>query len=220
MNTYPSAEELSQARILWDYHRISDSLTPADFVLAMGSQDDRVAECAAKLILNGMAPLLVTSGGFGKVTRDTSTRPEGERFAEVAMRMGVDQSNILIDAKATNTGENLANTRNLLTENAIRAARGILVTKPYMCRRAYATASKQWPEIEWQVTAPNISFEDYPTEEIPVQRVINLMVGDLQRMKVYADKGLQSAVDIPPKVWKTYEMLRDAGYDDFVIKDS
>lgn len=37
----------------------------------------------------------------------------------------------------------------------------ILVQKPYMDRRTFATFRKQWPEAECIVTSPQLSYEDY-----------------------------------------------------------
>jgi hypothetical protein len=86
--------------------------------------------------------------------------------------------------------------------------------------RALATAQKQWAEVEWFVTSPNLSFDDYPNDEVPSQTMVELMVGDLQRMAVYAQDGLQVPVEIPEAVWEAYETLVAAGFDRFVIRDA
>lgn len=210
--------ELDHARALWDFHRLDMPLEEADFILAMGSHDDRVAEAAADLLLEGFAPLLVTSGGLGKVTKDHWQQSEGERFAQIARERGVPDSAIFVEREATNTGANLTLTRALLAARGIRVTSGIIVTKPYMRRRAFAAAACQWPAVHWQVSSPDICFEDYATPEVPLDRMINLMVGDLQRLDVYAAQGFQIPQTIPPDVWDSYEFLKAAGYDAFVIK--
>lgn len=215
-----SPTDIDHARVLWDYHCLHSPVRRADFVLAMGSHDERVATAAAQQILLGNAPLLVTSGGFGKVTKDFWRKTEGERFAEIALEMGVSAEAIIIEPEASNTGENLTKTRTVLAARGLDVRSGIIVTKPYMSRRAFAAAARQWPEIEWQVTSPAVSFEDYPTEEVPLDRMINLMVGDLQRIDLYAKQGFQIPQDIPDKVWDSYAHLKQAGFDAFVIRDS
>lgn len=92
------------------------------------------------------------------------------------------------------------------------------MTKPYMKRRALATAEKQWPEVEWYVAAPDISMNAYPTADVPLDRMLNLMVGDLQRIAVYAEQGFQVPQDIPHEVWTAWQVLVDAGYDQFVLR--
>jgi hypothetical protein len=67
-------------------------------------------------------------------------------------------------------------------------------------------------------TGPIKSFENYPTEEIPLQRVITIMAGDLQRIKFYPEKGFQVYQEIPDEVWKAFEALVAAGYDQHLMK--
>ncbi len=205
------------AKVLWDYHNINFELETADFILAMGSHDLRVAEHAADLFLKGLAPLLITSGGLGKITGDEWTITEGEAFANVALEKGVSEDSIMIEKASKNSGDNLLFSRALLERNRVPVSTGILVTKPYMKRRAFATASKQWPKVSWKVSAPPVSFEEYPTPDTPGDKMINLMVGDLQRIEVYAHRGFQVPQEIPADVWASYEFLKDAGYDKFVI---
>jgi uncharacterized membrane protein len=48
--------------------------------------------------------------------------------------------------------------------------------------------------------------------------VISIMVGDLQRIKVYADKGFQIHQEIPDEIWSAYEELIAAGYNRHLIE--
>jgi uncharacterized SAM-binding protein YcdF (DUF218 family) len=208
------------AKVLWDYHCLDLGLRPADFVLALGSQDERVAAHAAQLVIDGFAPYLVAAGGFGKVTRELWHVPEGQRFADIARRLGVPDDRVLVETSSTNTGENIVKTRELLAQQARRVRTGILVTKPYMRRRAYATAAKQWPEVSWLVTSPNVTFEDYPSPDIPATRMIELMVGDLQRIAEYPAQGLQAPQDIPADVHQAYEELVRRGFDKYLLSPS
>lgn len=213
-------QTLDNAEKLWNYHNVAQSLpSEVDFVLAAGSHDDRVAFRAAELILDGLAPLLVVSGGHGKVTRSTSQQTEAERFWDIAVAEGVHPKDILFEDRATNTGHNIIYTRELLEGQDIKPSSGVIVTKPYMKRRALATARKQWSDVDWYVDGPPLSFEEYATDEVPACRMIELMVGDLQRIKVYADKGFQVAQDIPDDVWKAYEELIDEGYARYVLDE-
>lgn len=209
------------ARVLWDYHHMDEvkRLSRYDFILALGSHDVRVAERAADLYLEGLSDVLVTSGGFGKVTRDIWGTSEGEHFANIAIARGVPSRSIVVESEATNTGANIVLARQALAAHGLRVVSGLLVCKPYMRRRAYATAAKQWPEVIWGVDSPTMSFEEYPDAEVPEERMINLMVGDLQRIRVYAEDGFQIFQEIPSLVWEAYEALRDRGFDKFVMAD-
>jgi uncharacterized SAM-binding protein YcdF (DUF218 family) len=181
--------------------------------LALGSHDLRVADRAAELYLQGYAPVLIFSGGLGNLTRDMWTRSEAELFAERAIALGVPPAAILTEGKSTNTGENILFTQALLNEKDLDPQSFILVQKPYMERRSLATFKKRWPDKNLIVTSPQISFQEYPTEDITMERVINIMVGDLQRIKLYPEKGFQIYQEIPEYVWNAYKELLTLGFD-------
>src|SRR6201991_4470338 len=98
---------LSCAQVLWDYHHMQHVPEKSDCILVLGSHDLRVADCGAELYLQGWAPLLILSGGLGNFTSDMWTEPEADKFARIAMEMGVPQTDILIENKSSNTGENI-----------------------------------------------------------------------------------------------------------------
>lgn len=206
------------ARLIWDYHHLHHRLQPADLILALGSNDTRVADRAAELYLAGWAGTLIFSGGAGALTRDRFDRPEAEIFADIARDRGVPARAILIEPHSTNTGENIVFSRRLLAERGIEPNRIILVQKPYMERRAYATFKKIWPEPELIVTSPEISFEDYPTADLPFDLVVNIMVGDLQRIRLYPGLGFQIEQEIPDDVWEAGQKLIALGYNRHLVK--
>ena len=214
-----SAEVLSLAQQLWDYHHMQHQLEKADCILALGSHDLRVADRAAELYLQGWAPLVIMSGGLGNLTQNMWTESEADKFAAIAIRKGVPEKAILVENKSTNTGENILFTQQLLQQKGINPQKFIVVQKPYMERRSYATFKRHWPEKDLIVTSPQINFTDYPNDEIPLERVINIMVGDLQRIKEYPAKGFQVYQDIPEQVWLAYEKLVDLGFNKHLIKE-
>ena len=212
-------EILSLAQQLWDYHHVNHQLAKADCILALGSHDLRVADRAAELYLEGWAPLVIMSGGLGNLTQDMWTVPEADQFAAIAIKKGVPADAILIENQSTNTGENILFTRQLLQKSGLDPHSFIVVQKPYMERRSYATFKKHWPDKKLIVTSPQISMLDYATDEIPLEKVINIMAGDLQRIKLYPAKGFQIHQEIPPDVWDAYEKLLSLGYDQHLVKE-
>lgn len=217
MNREARVDEL--ARRIWDYHHLGHRLEKADLILALGSNDRRVAGHAADLWLAGWAPRLMMSGGSGALTRELFDRPEAELFAAIARERGVPEEALIIEPDSTNTGENIAFSQRRLAELGLAPQRIILVQKPYMERRAYATFRKFWPEIDPLVSTPPISFADYPTPELPRDLVINLMVGDLQRIRLYPARGFQIAQEIPDDVWEAALELIALGYDRHLVRD-
>jgi len=207
------------AQKVWDYHHLDHAVEKSDAILVMGSHDLRVAERGAQLFLEHWAPLLIFTGGLGNLTRGVWDQPEADRFAEIAVRIGVPREEILIENRSTNTGENIHFTKNLLTKLHLDPQKFILVHKPYMERRAFATFRKVWPEKQALVTSQRISFEDYPNQEISMRDVIGIMVGDLQRIRLYPAKGFQIPQEIPPDVWAAGQTLIQLGYSQHLIKE-
>ena len=211
-------EVLVEARKLWDYHHLYHKPAPSDCILVLGSHDLRVADRGAELYLEGLAPILLFSGGLGYLTKGLWTEPEADQFARIALDRGVPSEEIFIENRSTYTGENIQFSRQLLEEKGLHPASFLLVQKPYMERRSYATFKKQWPDKELLVTSPQIAFENYANEEIPMERVINSMVGDLQRIRIYPEKGFQIPMEIPDEVWAAFERLVAWGFTNHLAK--
>jgi uncharacterized SAM-binding protein YcdF (DUF218 family) len=209
------------AETIWRYHQLNHELSPADAILVLCSHDTAVAERGAQLFLDGWAPLLIFAGGQGSITSRLWSEPEADRFAAIAMAMGVPRERILIENKSTNTGENVRFTKQLLAERQIDPRKFIVVQKPYMERRSYATFRRVWPEKDVIVTSPRASLDEYlsrySNQALSPGDVISIMVGDLQRIRLYPARGYQIAQDIPDAVWSAYEELVRAGYDRHLI---
>lgn len=134
--------------------------------------------------------------------------------------MGVPDKAIVVEPRSTNTGENVRFTYMLLEKQGLLEdiKSFILVQKPYMERRTYATFLKQWPgaeieeKVKFSVTSPELEWDQYPDKENPRELVINVMVGDLVRIRDYPAKGFQISQEIPLEVWAASERLIHAGY--------
>jgi len=213
-------DELAQK--IWDYHNIRQELEKADLIFVLCSNDEKVAQHACDLFLEGLAPYILFSGGLAHqndLLKTSWNVPEADKFAEIAIKRGIPQEKILIENKAANTGENFQFSYKLLKEKEIAHKKIILVQKPFMLRRTYATFMKQWPgeKVDITLTSPPVSFQDYPNEILIKEILINTMVGDLQRIKIYPEKGYQIYQEIPDDVWQAYEELVGMGYDKHLV---
>jgi uncharacterized SAM-binding protein YcdF (DUF218 family) len=112
-------------------------------------------------------------------------------------------------------------TRQLLAERHLDPCTFIVVQKPYMERRSYATFRKVWPDKEVIVTSPNVSLDEYletySHAALSAHDVISIMVGDLQRIKLYPAKGFQIEQEIPDDVWAAYGELVEMGYNSRLV---
>ena len=218
MTAHDHPGTLRAARILWDYHRLGQDVRPADVMVVPGSHDLRVADHAALLYREGYAPLIVFSGGVahkGDLLDPGWDRPEADVFAERAGAGGVPGEAVLREPRAAHTGENMIYSDALLRAEGHTGRRILLIQKPYMERRALATALAQCPRWEVRVTSPPITFDDYPDPGQGLTRdvLVHIMVGDLQRILTYPDKGFQVHQEVPEAVMAAYRELRDRGFD-------
>jgi uncharacterized SAM-binding protein YcdF (DUF218 family) len=202
---------LADARILWDFHAVGQEVSAADVIVCLGSYDARVAVRCAELLRGDVAPVAVITGGYGNWTRGRFDQPEAAIFAAVIENHGIARARLILETKATNIGENVAFARLALRDRAIR--RAILITKPQTQRRVWATARRQWPEVECTVTAPAADLLSQAVDEPGLTRLIEEMVGDVQRLMEYPAAGFQVAVEIPSQVLDAYRRLRGAGFD-------
>jgi uncharacterized SAM-binding protein YcdF (DUF218 family) len=214
-----SEHALSLARIIWDYHYLRQRPLPADVLIALGTNDLRVAEFAADLCLEGYAPLLVCTGGMAHHDDLLATawdKTEAEMYAEVAVRRGVPRDRILLETRALNTAENIRFTRELLP----RPPRNILIAvKPFMQRRVLATLAVEWPGMPAALASPDMTLDDYFTPELTPEKIINILMGDLQRVWVYAKKGWSAPQEIPAEVRKAYDELAAMGFTKHLIPE-
>ena len=192
---------------------------PVDALLVLGSNDVRVAEYGARLYLAGVAPLMMFSGGFGRLTQSW-TQPEAEVFAAIAQQHGVPREHIIVESQSCNTGENLRFTRALLQQemqpklqkSAVALKSIMLVQKPFMARRTIATAQKIWPEIAWSTAPALLDFEHYANTLISQAAVIAAMLGEVERLRDYPQKGFIVDAPLLEAVMQAYCALKAAEF--------
>ena len=197
-------------------------LEKADAIFVFCSNDTRVAEYAAALHHQDLAPLVVVSGDgtqhASALLKDTHQgKKEAEVFKDVLVAKGVPTESIVVEDTVNNTGENFRCTKQLLGQEQMDVGIAIVVQKPYMERRTYATGKVAWPELDFLVTSPAYTFAEYIEGPIDESTIINLMVGDLQRIQEYPKRGFQIEQDIPDEVWEAYEYLVESGYIDHLL---
>lgn len=203
-------------KVLWDYMRLDMPICKADCIVGFGCYNEDIALRCAELYHAGYAPRVLFTGGLGRNTKEMWTESEAERFARIAVSAGVPERDILIENRSTNSAENILFTRDLLEREGIAAEHLLGVHKPFMERRVMAAMGIYWPEVKFSVTSPQVSLEEYIAlsveQGMEEKRVIEVLVGDFQRMDVYARKGYQLPQDIPSDAKKAYENLISLGY--------
>lgn len=207
----------ADAQLIWDYHQMHHRLRPCMAAIGLGSHDLGVATFASELYRADLFPVLVFSGSNSPTTAERFPRGEAVHYAEHAATLGVPRSAIIVEPHAENTGENIAFSRQALQKAGIEAASVLLICKPYMERRAYATCRKVWPQVEPVCTSEPLSFDDYVKSIGDERLVIDMLVGDLQRIYEYPKRGFAIAQHVPGHVSAAYRRLEKAGFDSRLI---
>lgn len=210
-------EDIKLIQILWDYMRMNHEIKYSDCIIGLGTMDTNVANIASELYLNGYSDKLIFSGGLGKITYKLWNETEAEKFAKIAIEKGVPSKDIYLEKESTNTGDNFRFSKRLIENLKLDIKSCIVVCKPYDEKRAYAAFKKIMPEYDVIIHSENISCEEYYKRN--GNEWVNVLVGDIQRMKLFYEKGWQIKMNIPQNVWNAYEILAKRGYDKFILKD-
>ncbi|MER7539352.1 YdcF family protein [Streptomyces sp. NPDC005389] len=210
-------EQIRNAKLVWDYHQMGHDLRPVDVAIGLGSHDLGVAAFSAELYRAGLFPTLVFTGGNSPTTAKVFPRGEAVHFREHALTVGVPDSAILVEPNAGNTGENIELSRELLASAGLTPKSVLLVSKPYMERRSFATARKLWPEVEVLCASEPMEFDDYLKSIGDEKLVIDMLVGDLQRIIEYPKQGFAIEQDVPENVHAAYEDLICSGFTSRLI---
>ena len=213
---------LEPLQVIWDYLCLKQQPRKADCIVGFGNFNTDIARRAAQLYLDGFAPKVLFTGGLGRNTEGLLPEPEAVRFAKVAMECGVPAEDILIEDRSTNTKENIEFMRQLLVEAGLAQGHILGVHQPFMERRIWAAMKVYWPELNFSVTSPQVTIPEYLVrareQGISENASISVIVGDFQRMDLYAKKGYQIPQEIPEEAWEAFRKLVAMGYDKQLAK--
>lgn len=215
-------QALEPLQVIWDYLGLHQKPQKADCIVGFGNFNDNIARRAAELYHAGLAPKVLFTGGLGRNTVGLLQETEAERFARVAMECGVPAEAIIKEDRSTNTAENILFTKKLLEALNLPHEHILGVHQPFMERRITAAMGVYWPELRFSVTSPQVTIpqylEDAKKQGITENASISVIVGDFQRMKLYAEKGWQLPQEIPEEAWEAFHELVAMGYDKQLAK--
>ena len=210
-------------QVIWDYLCLHQKLENADCIVGFGNFNTDIARRTAELYHEGYAPKVLFTGGLGRNTEGLLPEPEAIRFARVAMDCGVPEEDILIEDKSANTKENIEFTRSLLKQRGIPSDHILGVHQPFMERRITAAMGVYWPEVKFSVTSPRVTIPEYlaraKDQGISENASVSVIVGDFQRMDLYAKKGYQLPQHIPEEAWNAFHELVAMGFDTQLAKE-
>ena len=208
--------------MIWDYLCLRESLQKADCIVGFGNFNTDIARRAAELYHGGYANKILFTGGLGRNTEGLLPETEAVRFAKVAMECGVPECDIILEPTSTNTKENILFTREKLESLNLPHDRILGVHQPFMERRIKAAMGVYWPELDFQVTSPQVTILEYldaaKRQGITENASVSVIVGDFQRIELYAKLGYQLPQHIPEEAWSAFHQLVEMGYDKQLAK--
>ena len=213
------ASILDDVALLFDFNQMHHQVRPSAVGIGLGSHDPNVPLHAADLYHRGMFPLLVFTGANAPTTTSRFPRGEAVHFREIAIDNGVPAHAILTETHARNTGENVTLTRELLAQHGIEAHSAVVICRPYQQRRAYATFRASWPELHVVCSSRSLSLPNYIATIGDPHFVIDMIVGDTQRVIEYPTAGFSSDQTVPDSVAAAYRRLVSAGFTSRLIKN-
>ncbi len=213
---------LQPLQVLWDYLCLAQEPRKADVIVGFGNFNTDIARRAAELYHQGIAPKILFTGGLGRNTEGLLPEPEAVRFARTAVGCGVPAHDIIIEDRSTNTKENILFTKAKLEQLGLSHSHILGVHQPFMERRITAAMGVYWPELHFSVTSPQVTIPEYllraKEQGVSENASISVIVGDFQRMDLYARLGYQLPQQIPEEAWRAFHALVAMGYDSQLAK--
>lgn len=203
------------AHILWNFMSQRDELGNPTTLFVFGSTDLIVAAFAASVYFQVKPNAIVCSGGVAheddllKTGWNTS---EADIISEVLKAFGVPGEVIQIEDKSRNTGENFDFSIPLAQQKQFDLSDVLVLHKPYMTLRTRLVGLARCGNMNFRVSAPRFSFDQYSRLIMPADRLLNIMVGDFQRIIEYPKKGFSVPCIIPADVQESFQSLIEAGY--------
>lgn len=213
---------LEPLQVIWDYLGMHQQPQKADCIVGFGNFNTNIARRAAELYHQGYAPRILFTGGLGRNTQHLFSEPEAVRFAKVAMACGVPECDIILEDKSTNTKENIDFIREIFEKQGIPHDHVLGVHQPFMERRICAALGVYWPELNFTVTSPQVTIPEYLSDAkkqgMTENAAVSVIVGDFQRMDLYAKLGYQIPQEIPEHCWQAFRTLVSMGFDKQLAK--
>ena len=212
-----SKDNIKNAEIIFNYLYMGDSaVEKSDLIVGFGHFDMKIPRQCGLLYKQGLSEKILFSGGVGAGSADLK-EPEAVAFKKELLHNLPDlkEEAILIEEKSTNTGENVQFSQRLLEglDSNFTFSKGIksviAVANPCRQKRVYLTLRKHYPALTVYNCPPKADLEG----EIQMfgskgEDFIALLVGELERIINYPEKGFIEYERVPEDVEKAYLELK------------
>lgn len=142
------------------YSDIEDDGLSSEYVLVFGNSmliKERV-NTSVDAYKKGRIKKIIFMGGVNGVSnQDNSTIAEAIKMKELALSLGVNENDILIDDSSNNTFENIENAMKLLPSDTSHIS---IITSEFHLKRCYAILKKNYPNIAVTTIPSKDGFSD------------------------------------------------------------
>lgn len=207
----------SELKIIYDYMVLNQELQKSDWIIGCGCTNLTIPIVCSDLYKNHIAPKILFTGGYGKLTKDYFQKSEAETFRDIALKQGVKEKDIYLETKSTNTVQNFKNCQKIIKKNHEKI---IIVCNSIYERRVYNTAKAILKDQIIRVTSERISYEEYFKNLVSSsdwKKDVSVIVGNIQRMIIYPQFGWQLKEEVPKEVLEVYQRLKQKGFNQYII---
>jgi hypothetical protein len=185
--------------------------------MGFGMFDLSLPRCCGDLVQRGLARRILFTGGIGAGTGNLPG-PEAEVWRDALRHShpAIPDASVIVEARSTNTGENVAFTAALLERHHpdLAFSRGltrlIVVASPTRLRRVWLTLRRQQPALHLARHLPAGLDLEVDRARYRAQGLDHRMqmIGELDRIESYPARGWVAAEPLPAAIVEAREQLR------------
>ncbi len=145
------------------YTNIEDNKIPSKYALVFGNSlliNERVKKAVEIYKEHRIEKLIFLGGTKGVSNQEHSKIPEAEKMKKLALELGVNEKDILIDNTSKNTFENVENALKIIGNEIKQIDNITIITSEYHLKRCYAVLKKKYPNIGITLVCAKDGFTD------------------------------------------------------------
>lgn len=142
------------------YSDISDNGNNTEYAIVFGNSmliNERVNTALEAYKIGRVKKLIFTGGVNGVSNQDNNQIPEAIRMKELAIKLGVKEDDILVEATSNNSFENVDNVFAMLPQDINSIA---IITSEFHLKRCMAIIKNKFPNMEIILIASKDGFSD------------------------------------------------------------
>ena len=145
------------------YSDISDNGISSKYALVFGNSmliQERVSKAVEIYNQKRIQKVIFMGGINGVSNQDNSIIAEADKMKKVAIEMGMNEEDIIVDNTSNNTFENIDNAIILLGNEIEKIQNIVIVTSEFHLRRCNAIFKKKYPHLSTSLVAVKDGFSD------------------------------------------------------------